>query len=52
VIGSHVVITLLDQVVTGMRVRLDRDPNPEPSSEVTQTPIEDGSAEGDEGSEP
>ena len=46
--GSHIVVSLLDQIVTGMRVRLDRDPALEstPSAEITpvgnETPRDEG----------
>ncbi len=50
--GAHVVVSLLDQVVTGMRVRLDRDPEIEPASEVETTALESEEGEDDEGSTP
>ncbi|MCR9075877.1 MAG: hypothetical protein NXI07_07545, partial [bacterium] len=51
--GSHVVVSLLDQVVTGMRVRLRRDPEPEPSQQTEQLPAQAERAAGEnEGSVP
>lgn len=51
--GSHVVVSLLDQVVTGMRVRLRRDPALEPTQQQQQTPVEAETAAGEnEGSVP
>ncbi len=40
--GSPVVVSLLDQVNTGMKVRLDRDPAPEPTQQVEQKPLDEG----------
>ncbi|MCA9277131.1 MAG: HlyD family efflux transporter periplasmic adaptor subunit [Phycisphaerales bacterium] len=50
--GSHVVVSLLDQIVTGMRVRLDRDPKLEPDP-VQARPLNKEPAPGeDEGGTP
>lgn len=46
--GSHVVVSLLDQVVTGMRVRLERDPALTPEMIERLQP----ETEGDEGGTP
>ncbi len=50
--GAHVVVSLLDQVVTGMRVRLDRDPPLAPTQEAEQAPADMDESEDDEGSAP
>jgi RND family efflux transporter MFP subunit len=44
--GSHVVVSLLDQIVTGMRVRLDRDPELETGTPASQE--DQGSEDGDD----
>lgn len=50
--GAHVVVSLLDQVVTGMRVRLDRDPVLDSSVIVETTPVNLEEDEEDEGGTP